>query len=95
MARYDAQLAIDPGIIIKAEDAAIQVGIGAQLLAEGEPGREIIFTSRKDDSFGAGGTFDTNDDASVPSAHHRRLPAIGAGLYAGSSVDGQYFRCSS
>ncbi|MCA9049367.1 MAG: copper resistance protein CopC, partial [Planctomycetaceae bacterium] len=62
VARYDARLAIDPGILIKMDNAAIQTGIGAQLIAEGEPGREIIFTSRKDDSYGAGGTFDTNDD---------------------------------
>lgn len=67
-ARPDASLVIDPGIIIKSEDAGIQVGIGAQLVAEGVAGREIIFTSRKDDSFGKGGTFDTNDDASVPNS---------------------------
>ncbi|MCA9084827.1 MAG: hypothetical protein KDA81_12260, partial [Planctomycetaceae bacterium] len=66
-ARYDARLAIDPGIILKLEDAAIQVGIGAQFIAEGEPGREIIFTSRADDSYGAGGVFDTNDDAASAS----------------------------
>ena len=38
------------------------VCFGAQLLAEGLVGQEVVFTSRLDDSFGAGGTFDTNSD---------------------------------
>ncbi|MEZ6130797.1 MAG: DVUA0089 family protein [Planctomycetaceae bacterium] len=81
-ARYDASLVIDPGIILKMEDAAIEVGIGAQLIAEGEAGREIIFTSRKDDSFGAGGTFDTNNDAVVPGAP-AAAPGDWGGLFIG------------
>ncbi|WP_173405146.1 Ig-like domain-containing protein, partial [Novipirellula maiorica] len=32
------------------------------LLAEGDEGNEVIFTSRADDRYGAGGTFDTNGD---------------------------------
>lgn len=81
VARFDASLKIDPGILIKSEDAGIQVGIGAQLVAEGEPGREIIFTSRKDDSFGNGGTFDTNDDAGVTNS-----PGPAAGDWGGIFV---------
>lgn len=82
VARFDASLVVDPGIIIKAEDAAIQVGIGAELIAEGQAGREVIFTSRKDDSFGAGGTFDTNDDASVASARQASAGDWG-GIFVG------------
>ncbi|MCP4169238.1 MAG: hypothetical protein GY758_00515, partial [Fuerstiella sp.] len=61
----DASLAIDAGVIVKLEGSRIQTGFGAQLIAEGQAGREIIFTSRLDDKYGAGGTFDTNDDGDL------------------------------
>ncbi len=61
-ARLDARLQIDPGIIIKSTGSRIEAGIGAQLIAEGTPDRPIVFTSRSDDRYGAGGTFDTNSD---------------------------------
>ncbi|MEO2016485.1 MAG: hypothetical protein ABGZ53_19175, partial [Fuerstiella sp.] len=64
-ARIDARLAIDAGVIVKLEGSRIQTGFGAQLIAEGQAGREIIFTSRLDDRYGAGGTFDTNDDGDL------------------------------
>ena len=59
---YDARLAVDPGVVVKLEGSRIETEIGAQFIAEGLPGQEIIFTSRLDDRYGAGGTFDTNDD---------------------------------
>ena len=61
-ARLDASLVIDQDLIIKLEGARIEVGIGAQLIAEAVSGREIIVTSRLDDRYGVGGTFDTNND---------------------------------
>ncbi|MGN6136727.1 MAG: hypothetical protein ACTHOU_19780, partial [Aureliella sp.] len=64
-ARTDARLQIDPGIILKSLNSRIEVGIGAQLLAEGTPENKIIFTSRFDDRYGAGGTFDTNNDGNT------------------------------
>lgn len=67
-ARLDARLAIDPGVVVKLEGSRIEAEMGAQLIAEGLPGREIIFTSRLDDRYGAGGTFDTNDDGDLVSA---------------------------
>ncbi|WP_372717777.1 DVUA0089 family protein [Novipirellula sp.] len=60
--RLDASLVIDPGMIIKNQGARIQLGFGTTLLAEGNEGNEVIFTSRADDRYGAGGTFDTNGD---------------------------------
>ncbi|MCU0709056.1 MAG: matrixin family metalloprotease [Pirellula sp.] len=60
--RLDASLAIDPGMIIKLEGARIELGHSTQLLAEGVDGSRIVFTSRQDDRFGAGGTFDTNNN---------------------------------
>ncbi|MCR9199839.1 MAG: hypothetical protein NXI04_14485 [Planctomycetaceae bacterium] len=81
-ARIDASLTIDPGTIVKLEGSRIEAEYGTQLLAEGLPGEEIIFTSRRDDSYGAGGTFDTNDDDSSSS---EQAPAAGnwGGLYIG------------
>ncbi len=70
--RLDASLTIDPSIIVKNDGARIEVGIGAQLLAEAVAGQEVIFTSLFDDRYGAGGTFDTpNDNTDVP-------PKVGA-----------------
>lgn len=60
--RLDASLMIDPGTIIKLEGARIEIGHSAQLLAEGVDGSRVIFTSKQDDRFGIGGTFDTNNN---------------------------------
>ncbi|MCA9214497.1 MAG: pre-peptidase C-terminal domain-containing protein, partial [Planctomycetales bacterium] len=61
-ARTDARLAIDPRIVVKLDSAHIDVQMGGQLIAEGRDGSEIIFTSTRDDRYGAGSTFDTNND---------------------------------
>lgn len=60
--RFDARLSIDPGLVVKMDTARIEAGIGANFYAEGLDGKPIVFTSRLDDEFGAGGTFDTNND---------------------------------
>lgn len=65
--RFDARLSIDPGVVVKLEGSRIEAELGAQFIAEGAAGREIIFTSRLDDRFGAGGTFDTNNDGDLVS----------------------------
>jgi VCBS repeat-containing protein len=69
-ARPDASLIVDPGVVIKSQGARIEIGIGAQLIAEGTSSKPVVFTSRKDDRYGAGVTFDTNNDgvASTPAA---------------------------
>ncbi|MCH2129865.1 MAG: MBL fold metallo-hydrolase, partial [Pirellulaceae bacterium] len=78
-ARLDASLVIDPGVVVKLDSANIVVGIGAQLVAEGVQGRDVIITSLPDDTFGAGGIFDTTGDGddSVPN------PGDWGGLYFG------------
>jgi hypothetical protein len=67
--RLDASLKIDPSIIVKSDGARIDVGMGATFVAEGFAGQEIIFTSLADDRYGAGSTFDTNNDSP-------RLPSV-------------------
>ncbi|MCY3007182.1 MAG: Ig-like domain-containing protein [Planctomycetota bacterium] len=63
--RQDASLVIDPGIVAKLLGTRIEVGIGAAMIAEGTESKPVIFTSRLDDRYGAGGTFDTNNDSTA------------------------------
>ncbi|GAB5403864.1 MAG: hypothetical protein Aurels2KO_20950 [Aureliella sp.] len=59
LARTDARLVIDPGTVVKSQGARIDVHMGAQLIAEGNDGNKVVFTSLNDNRYGAGGTFDT------------------------------------
>ncbi len=86
-ARTDARLAIDPGTIVKLEGSRIETTFGAQLIAEGLPGREVIFTSRSDDRFGAGGTFDTNGDGSSATPGPGNWGGIYVGALGSASID--------
>ena len=61
IARRSGRLAIDPGVVVKLLGARIELERGtSQLVAEGTPGQNVIFTSLGDPRFGGGGTFDTN-----------------------------------
>ena len=62
VARPSARLMIDPGVVVKSAGSRIEAQMGAQLIAEGSEGNEIIFTSIKDDMYGGSGTADTNGD---------------------------------
>ena len=70
-------LVIDPGAVVKLSGTRIEVGIGAQLIAEGTAAYPIIFTSMMDDTYGAGGTFDTTNNKSAVTAS----PGDWGGLY--------------
>jgi DNA-binding beta-propeller fold protein YncE len=78
-ARPAARLSVDPGVIVKLAGSRIETGFGSQLIAEGQPGREIIFTSLSDNRFGAGGTFNTFGE----SAGQGPVPGDWGGLYVG------------
>ncbi len=61
--RSPGRLRIDPGVIVKLNDSRVEMERGgSNLIAEGTPEDPIIFTSINDDTFGAGGTFDTAND---------------------------------
>ncbi len=79
-ARTAARLAIDPGTVVKLEGTRIETTFGSQFIAEGTDGQEVIFTSRRDDRFGAGGTFDTNGDGGQTTPE----PGDWGGLYVGT-----------
>ncbi|HVU85765.1 MAG TPA: NF038122 family metalloprotease [Pirellulales bacterium] len=57
-------LVVDPGVIVKSNNSRIEVGMGAQLIAEGTSAKPIIFTSLFDDTYGAGGVFATTGNFS-------------------------------
>ena len=82
-ARLNARLAIDPAVVVKLDGSYIDVSQGAQLIAEGRDGFEVVMTSILDDRYGAGGTFDTSNDSdsSQPSA------GDWAGVFVGHTSD--------
>ncbi|NLE39942.1 MAG: hypothetical protein GX621_18135, partial [Pirellulaceae bacterium] len=86
-ARYDARLAIDPGIIVKLGYNRIETQIGVQLLAEGTAALPIIFTSKYDDTYGMGGTFDTDNGNRDPN-ERQAAPGDWGGLYFGPVSSG-------
>lgn len=76
--RLSGSLVIDPGSVIKLEAARIELTFGASLIAEGTDGQPVVFTSRLDDTVGAGGTFDTNNNRNASVA----APKNWGGIYA-------------
>jgi len=64
-ARLHGRLAIDPGTIVKLNGAGIETSFGSQLIAEGQDGSEVVFTSLLDSRYGAGGTFETSDQGTL------------------------------
>ena len=84
LGRPNGRLEIDPSIVVKLDGARFELELGAQMIAEGDDGREIIFTSIADDRYGAGGTFDTGNDGAVISGSSND-PQAGdwGGIYGG------------
>jgi hypothetical protein len=82
IARMSARLDIDPGVTVKLNNARIETQVGANFIAEGTASEPIIFTSLHDNTYGGGGTFET-DGVSPSSSSPLTLPAPGdwAGLY--------------
>lgn len=65
--RLSSSLVVDPGMVVKLESARIEAQMGTNVIIEGVDGAPVHFTSRSDDTIGAGGTFDTNDNNSQTS----------------------------
>jgi VCBS repeat-containing protein len=83
-ARAAGRLVVDPGVVVKLDEARIEVERGAgALIAEGTENRPVIFTSISDDRYGGSGTFNS-DPTSTP------VPAPGdwGGLYFGQATSG-------
>ncbi len=84
--RLDASLVADPGLVMKFRGSRIELGQGTQFLAEGLTSDPVVFTSSLDDRFGAGGTFDTNNDRDLFNGN--LPPSLGdwSGIYAGPTA---------
>ncbi|MBS0262507.1 MAG: hypothetical protein JSS02_11200, partial [Planctomycetes bacterium] len=68
-ANVAGSLVIDPGVILKMSGSTIQLQVGtSQLIAEGTASQPIVITSINDNTFGAGGTFNTANNASTVGA---------------------------
>lgn len=81
--RFDARLAIDPAVVLKLDGAHIHAEVGAQIIAEGRDGHEVVITSILDDRYGAGSTFDaSNDGAPIPGGVNEPTPGSWGGIYA-------------
>lgn len=83
VARTDASLVIDPGTVVKSQGARIDVHLGAQLIAEGNDGNSVVFTSLNDNRYGAGGTFDTANRVGSQAA----APGDWGGIYVGHTSE--------
>ncbi|TWU03249.1 pre-peptidase C-terminal domain-containing protein [Neorhodopirellula pilleata] len=90
--RLDPGLTIDPGTIIKLDDARIDVTFGARLFAEGTEQERIVFTSLNDRRFGTGGTFNTNGQFQDSTAGAQTSFNAGdwSGIYLGFGADGSF-----
>ncbi len=77
--RLDASLTIDPGTVVKIDGSRIEARFGGNLIAEGNPGVPVVFTSLEDQRYGGGGTFNTNDRPEEATL----LPGDWGGIYVG------------
>ncbi|TWU66700.1 Thermophilic serine proteinase precursor [Crateriforma conspicua] len=85
--RLDGSLVVDPNMVVKFRGARIELDHDTQLIAEGTEGKPVIFTSALDDRFGAGGSFDTNNDAGIAGGPTAPQRGDWSGLYAGPSAN--------
>ncbi|MFU7560472.1 S8 family serine peptidase [Roseiconus sp. JC912] len=85
--RLNASLVIDPNTVIKVRGARLELGQGTNLIAEGDQGQRVVFTSALDDRFGAGGSFDTNEDAGTPGGGAEPSRGDWSGIYASPTAN--------
>lgn len=86
-ARPEGRLRVDPGTIIKVENALIELKMGADFIAEGADGRPIVFTSLGDIRYGAGGDFDTNNQNAGANAAQGDWGGIFSGYLSSLNLD--------
>ncbi|MDF1840178.1 MAG: tandem-95 repeat protein [Rubripirellula sp.] len=86
--RLNGSLVFDPNIVVKLQGSRIELGHGAQLLAEGTQRNPVVLTSSLDDRYGAGGTFDTNNDNNLVTSPAVPTQGDWSGIYGapGSNI---------
>ncbi len=85
--RLDASLVIDPGTVVKIDGSRIEARFGGNLIAEGNPGVPVVFTSLEDQRYGGGGTFNTNDRPEEATLSPGDWGGIYIGQTASASID--------
>lgn len=85
--RLDASLVIDPGTVVKIDGSRIEARFGGNLIAEGDPGVPVVFTSLEDQRYGGGGTFNTNDRPEEAVLSPGDWGGIYVGQAASASID--------
>jgi hypothetical protein len=85
--RLDGSLVVDPGILIKAKDARIEVRRGGNLIAEGTRELPIVITSIFDTGYGVGGTARTSTTAASDVAERGDWGGIFVGHASSASID--------
>ena len=75
IARTDAALVIDPGIVVKLDGSRIDVELSSQIIAEGTEANPIVFTSLNDSRFGGVTEVSTSPN-----------PGDWGGIYAGQGA---------
>jgi hypothetical protein len=87
--RPSARLAVDPDVIVKVTGSRIEVQTGGQLIAEAQAGHQAVFTSAHDETYGGGGTFDTDGDKQTVNPQHAG-PGDWGGIYFGPASEGSF-----
>ena len=85
--RLNGSLVIDPATIVKLQGSRIETQIGAQLIAEGQDGSSVIFTSIDDVRYGASGSFDTANRKGSRTSAAGDWGGIYGGLASSISLD--------
>ena len=85
--RMNGRLNIDPGTVVKLNGGRIEVEFEGQLVAEGDAGFPVVFTSLFDDRYGTGGTFDTGSDGQTRSGAAGDWGGIYFSPFAQGSID--------
>lgn len=84
-ARPDGRLLVDPSVIVKMQGSLIETELGAQFLAEGLDGRNVVITSAFDNEFGAAGTFET-----IGANQRDPVPGDWGGIFIGHASSGSF-----
>lgn len=87
-ARAAGRLMVDPGVVVKLNNARIEAERGGSaLIAEGTENRPVIFTSLFDDRYGGSGTFNTDSGVAFSTGSRGDWAGLFFGEVSFGSID--------
>jgi hypothetical protein len=90
-ARLSGKLQVDEGTVVKLAGSRIEAEHGGgDLIIEGSSERPVILTSIYDDTYGAGGTFDTSDNGATRNASAGDWGGLILNAGSSASIDNAY-----